>query len=163
MTTKTPNPAMLELLGLRCVASLATENEDRSIHLTAVWFVCENGAIYIATSSRSRKARNLVARSKATLMVDIRRPGKEKGVTVSGAPELIMGAQAREINQKIYNKYLSAEALADPHIVPVFASLDDATIRITPNSWFSWDLAEVDTQFFGGQLFGNPGYLLPLD
>jgi general stress protein 26 len=163
MPTQTPNPAMLELLGRRCIASLATENADGSIHLTAVWILLEDGAIYAATSSRSRKARNLVARPKASLMVDIRSSGKERGVTVSGTAELLSGPRSQVINQRIYNKYLSAEALADPHIVPVFASLDDATIRIAPISWFSWDLSEVDAQFFEGRLAANPGYLLPLD
>jgi general stress protein 26 len=89
MPTKSPAQAMLALLNLRCIASLATENDDRSIHMTAVWFVFENGAIYIATSSLSRKARNLAARAKATLMVDVRKPGKERGVTVSGTSELV--------------------------------------------------------------------------
>jgi len=163
MPTQTPTPAMLEMLRRRSIAALATENTDGSIHLTAVWLLLEDGAVYVATSSRSRKARNVVARAKASLMVDIRKSGNESGVTVSGAAELISGPQSQVINQRIYNKYLSAEALADPHVVPVFASLDDATVRITPTSWFSWDLAEVDAQFFGGRLAANPGYLLPPD
>jgi general stress protein 26 len=163
MSSQIPNPAMLELLGTRCIASLATQNGDGSIHLTAVWVLFENGAIYIATSSRSRKARNLEARAKATLMVDVRRAGKERGVTVSGTAELIAGEQSQAINRSIYRKYLSADALADPHIVPVFASLDDLTIRLTPTSWTSWDLSEVDAQFFGGRLAANPGFLLPVE
>jgi len=163
MPTQTPTQAMLELLSRRCIASLATENNDGSIHLTAVWILFEDGAIHVATSSRSRKARNLAERRKATVMVDIRKPGKESGVTVSGSTELMVGPQSLAINQRIHNKYLSAAALADPHVVPVFTSFDDATIRITPISWFSWNMAEVDAQFFGGRLAANPGYLLPLD
>jgi hypothetical protein len=154
---------MLELLGRRCIASLATENSDGSIHLTAVWILFEDGAIYIATSSHSRKARNLAARPKATVMVDVRRTGNERGVTASGIAELIASPQSQAINRRIHGKYLSTEALADPHVGPVFASLDDSTIRIVPTSWFSWDLSEVDAQFFGETLAANPGYLLPLD
>jgi nitroimidazol reductase NimA-like FMN-containing flavoprotein (pyridoxamine 5'-phosphate oxidase superfamily) len=154
---------MLGVMGLRCIASLATENADGSIHLTAIWFTYEDGALYVATSSRSRKARNIQARAKATLMVDVRKPGKERGVTAAGTARLITGPEAEAINRKIYARYLSAEAMADPHIVPTFAKLDDATIRITPESWFSWDLAEADAQFFEGRLFANPHFMLPLD
>jgi general stress protein 26 len=163
MPKPTPDQTMLGVMSLRSVASLATENDDGSIHMAAIWFVYENGLIYVATSSRSRKARNVQGRAKATLMVDVRRPGKERGVTVSGRAGVITGAEAEAINKHIYNKYMSAEAIADPHIVPTFAKLDDATIRITPDSWFSWDLAEVDAQFFNGRLFANPHYMLPLD
>jgi hypothetical protein len=53
--------------------------------------------------------------------------------------------------------------MADPQIEPVFASFDDVTIRITPNSWTAWDMAVLDVQAFGGKLSANPGYLLPLD
>jgi len=154
---------MLDVMNLRCIASLATENEDLSIHLAAVWFLFEDGAIYIATSSRTRKARNLQARPKATLMVDQRNPGKERGVTVAGTADLISGAQSRALNHKIHGKYLSAEALADPQAGAVFAAIDDVTIRITPVSWISWDMAELDAQVFNGRLAANPGYVLPLD
>jgi hypothetical protein len=53
--------------------------------------------------------------------------------------------------------------MSDPHIEPVFASFDDVTVRITPVSWTSWDMAVLDAQAFGGRLGGTPGYLLPLD
>jgi hypothetical protein len=58
---------------------------------------------------------------------------------------------------------MSAAAIADPQIGPVFASFDDVTIRLTPASWIAWDMAVLDTQALGGRLGGTPGYLLPLD
>ncbi|MGC2183083.1 MAG: hypothetical protein WA637_07385 [Terriglobales bacterium] len=53
--------------------------------------------------------------------------------------------------------------MADPQIGPVFASFDDVTIRLTPESWTTWDMAVLDAQALGGRLGGTPGYLLPLD
>jgi general stress protein 26 len=163
MATPTLYPTLQKLLRGSYIATLGTENGDGSIHLTAVWYLFEGGDLFIATSSKSRKARNILARAKASLMVDVRKPGAERGVNGSGKAELISGEQSREINLRIHKRYLSAAALADPQIEPVFAAFDDVTIKITPGSWTAWDMAVLDAQAFGGKLGATPGYLLPLD
>ena len=163
MATPTLDPTLQKLLRGSYIATLGTENGDGSIHLTAVWYLFEGGDLFIATSSKSRKARNILARAKASLMVDVRKPGAERGVNGSGKAELISGEQSREINLRIHKRYLSAAALADPQIEPVFAAFDDVTIKITPGSWNAWDMAVLDAQAFGGKLGATPGYLLPLD
>ncbi len=147
----------------RYIATLATENADGTIHLTAVWYLYQDGDLLIATSSTTRKARNIAARAKASLMVDVRKPGAERGVSGSGKAELISGELSAEINRRIHSRYMSAAAMTDPHVGPVFASFDDVTIKITPVSWTAWDMAALDAQAFGGRLGGTPGYLLPLD
>ena len=163
MPTQTLDPALQELIRGRYIATLGTENTDGSIHLTAVWYLFESGSLYVATSSRSRKARNVADRPKASLMVDVRKPGAERGVAAAGRVELISGEQSQEINRRIHSRYMSAAAMADPQIGPVFASFDDVTIRLTPESWTTWDMAVLDVQALGGRLGGTPGYLLPLD
>ena len=163
MPTQKLDPTFQEMLRGRHIATLGTENADGTIHLTAVWYLFENGCLYVATSSKTRKARNLAARPKASLMVDVRRPATERGVTASGSVDLISGGQSREINRRIHSRYMSAAAMVDPHIEPVFAAFDDVTVRITPVSWISWDMGVLDAQAFGGRLGGTPGYLLPLD
>jgi PPOX class probable F420-dependent enzyme len=163
MPTQTLNPTLQEFLQGRYIATLGTENADETIHLTAVWYLFEEGYLFVATSSKSRKARNIAARPKASLMVDARKPGAERGVSAVGRAELISGDQSREINQRIHGRYMSAAAMSDPHIGPVFASFDDVTIRLTPVSWTAWDMAVLDAQALGGRLGKNPGYLLPLD
>jgi PPOX class probable F420-dependent enzyme len=163
MPTQTLHPSFQEFLRGRHIATLGTENPDATIHLTAVWYLFEDGCLFVATSSKSRKARNLAARPKASLMVDIRKPGKERGVTAAGRVEVISGDHSRQINRRIHSRYLSAAAIADPQIEPVFASFDDITIRLTPASWITWDMAALDAQAFGGRLGGTPGYMLPLD
>jgi PPOX class probable F420-dependent enzyme len=163
MPTQTLAPPLRELLRGRYIATLGTENVDGTIHLTAVWYLFEDGYLFVATSSKSRKARNIAARATASLMVDVRKPGAERGVNGSGKAELISGEQSGEINRRIHGRYMSATAMSDDHIAPVFASFDDVTIRITPGSWTVWDMAVLDAQAFGGRLGGTPGYLLPLD
>src|SRR5690242_11703352 len=108
MPTQTLDPVFEEMLRGRHIATLGTENGDGTIHLTAVWYLFEDGCLYVATSSKTRKARNLAARRKASLMVDVRRPATERGVTASGSVDLILGDQSRQINRRIHSRYLSA-------------------------------------------------------
>ncbi len=157
------DPAFHELLQRRLIATLGTENADGTIHLTAVWFLFEEDSFYIATSSKTKKARNILAKQKASLMVDLRKPGTERGLTAACTAELLAGDRSKQLNRRIHSRYLSAAAMADPRIEPVFASFDDVTIRLTPESSFTWDMATLDAQAFGGRLGGTPGYLLPLD
>jgi PPOX class probable F420-dependent enzyme len=163
MPTQTLDPSFAELLQGRFIATLATHNPDGTIHLTAVWFLYESGSFFVATSSKSRKARNIAAQSTASMMVDVRRPGAERGVTAAGKAELLSGENSRARNKRIHSRYLSTAAMADPAIEPVFAAFDDITIRLTPTSWTTWDMATLDAQAFAGRLGNTPGYLLPLD
>ena len=95
------DPLAQELLHGRYLASLATENPDGSLHLTAVWFYFDGDSLYVATSSRTRKARNLEARPRASLMVDSRDPlasraqgfeSADRHVIVGGKDSIEMGA-----------------------------------------------------------------------
>jgi PPOX class probable F420-dependent enzyme len=156
------DPLVQELLRGRYFASFATENSDGSIHLTAVWFFFDGESLYVATSSRTRKARNLKAQPKASLMVDARDPLASRGVTCAGSAEILTGGLAHVFNEKIHRRYLSEAALADPRVGPVFAAWDDITIRIRPASVFAWDMRVADQQVFGGAM-STPGYLLPQD
>jgi nitroimidazol reductase NimA-like FMN-containing flavoprotein (pyridoxamine 5'-phosphate oxidase superfamily) len=163
MPTQTLDPAFEGLLDGRFIAAIGTENADGTIHLTAVWYLFEDGCLFVATSSKSRKARNVAARSKASLMIDARRAAAERGVTVSGRADLISGEQSRVINRRIHSRYMSGAAISDPHVGPVFESFDDVTIRLKPVSWTTWDMKVLDAQAFAGRLGKTPGYLLPLD
>ncbi len=163
MPTQTLDLRFQQLLQGRYIATFGTENADGTIHLTAVWYLFEDGCLFVATSSKSRKARNVVVRPKASLMVDVRKPGAERGVTTAGTVELISGKQSQQINRRIHSRYMSPAAISDSHVGPVFASFDDVTMRLTPVSWTTWDMAELDAQALGGRLAGTPGYLLPLD
>ncbi len=163
MAAQTLDSAFQPFLAGRYIATLGTSNSDGSIHLTAVWYLLESGNLFVATSSRSRKARNISARPQASLMVDIRKPGGERGIAITGKADVISGPQAQVINGRIHSRYMSAAAISDPHVGPVFASFDDVTLRLAPNSWASWNMAELDSQAFGGRLGKTPGYLLPLD
>ena len=161
MQTTIPSGAQ-EILSGRLIASLATENDDRSIHLTAVWYLFEGGCFYVATSSRSRKARNVQSRPKASLMVDIRKPGSERGLVAISRADIMARESSRDINARIHRRYMSEAALADPRAGGTMAAMDDITLRLTPLYWYIWDMSLLDDTLFGGAM-RTPGYLLPLD
>jgi Pyridoxamine 5'-phosphate oxidase len=151
-----------ELLMGRFIASLGTKNEDGSIHLTAVWFVFEAGCFFVATSSRSRKGRNVIARPQVSLMVDIRKPGSERGVVAMCTVEVIRGETSREMNTRVHRRYMSEAALADPRAGGTLAAMDDITLKLTPTGWYAWDMRMLDEALFSGTM-KTPGYLTPLD
>jgi PPOX class probable F420-dependent enzyme len=152
-----------QLLDGRYIASLATQNPDGSIHMVAVWYWFDGVHIYVATSTRTRKARNLQSKPGVSLMIDSRDPAASFGVNVAGTSRFLRGDSSREWNARIHGKYLSTDALTDPKVGPVFAAWDDVTIQITPASVIAWDMREADRQVFGGAFERNPTYLLPLE
>lgn len=89
MPTSTVDADLQSILFRRYVASLATKNADGTIHLTAVWYLFEDNQLLVATSSKTRKSRNIAARPQASMMFDIRKAGAERGVTATGIADLI--------------------------------------------------------------------------
>ena len=74
-----------ELLDARLVAVLATFDRTWAIHAVPMWYAAGEDAIVLATSSRSRKVRNLERDPRATLVLHDSRPGFEVcGVSIAG-------------------------------------------------------------------------------
>ena len=157
------DPLVKQLLAGRYVATLATKSPDGSIHMVAVWYWYDGTNIYVATSTRSRKAKNLQSDPTVSLMIDSRDPAASLGATINGKGSAMRGETSSKLNQQVHRKYLSEAALADPRVGPVFAAWDDMTIEIEPTSVISWDMREADKQAFGGAFADNPGYLLDLE
>ena len=156
--------SMREFLNGRHYATLATLNEDGSIHLTPVWYLFEDERLFLETAASDRKVRNILARPQASVVVDSRKQGSERWVSASGTAEVIRGERSKEINAKILRRYLTKAGLEDPKVGPAFAAGGEVTICFTPHSWRSFDLKSVDDQFFGGILGQTPEkWFLPVD
>ena len=156
--------SMREFLNGRHYATLATLNEDGSIHLTPVWYLFENEHLFIETASSDRKVRNILARPKASLVVDSRKLGSEQWVSAAGMAEIIRGERSKELNAKIQERYLTKAGQEDPRVGPIFAAAVDVTIGLRAYSWRSWDLKSLDGPFFGGILGKTPQqWFLPVD
>lgn len=129
-----PDEMALELLQGRRIASLSTHDPDGHIHVTAVWFLFKDDALYVTTNSNSQKVRNLQARPEAALMVDAREPGCERGVAARGSVEILTGEEVATLRDEIHERYLTDRAMDDPQIAGFFASFDDTVLRLTPES-----------------------------
>ena len=133
------DPLVRELLAKRLVAVLATLGEDGSPHVVPVWFAARRGAVVLATSSRSRKVRNLERDPRATLCLHDSRPGSEVcGVSIRGEAEIVRGPAAAELVELVHRRYLTAAGHALPE-VREFLAFDDVALVLGPESAWTWD------------------------
>ena len=151
------NDSMVNFLNGCHYATLATLNEDSSIHLTTVWYLFNGEQFFFVTGSSARKARNCMARPEASVVVDSRRnQGGERSVSATGTVEVFTGDRAQEINRKVIERYLTKAALEDPNIGPGFEAAGEAVICLTPKTWQKYEFKSVDDAYFGGALGQAP-------
>jgi PPOX class probable F420-dependent enzyme len=131
-------------LGERRYAVLATHDPGGGIHLTPIWFLFEDDAFSFASSSGSRKVRNLARIAAASVVVDRREPGRDRWVSAAGPVEILRGDAANAINARIRQRYLTAEALGGP-IDATLEESDDVALRLTPKTWRSWGAPVEDS------------------
>ena len=133
------DPLVAELLAARLVGVLATIEPDGSVHAVPMWLAPTAGAILLATGSRSRKVRNLERDPRATLVVHDSRPGAEIcGMSMRGRVELVRGAEAKPLIERVHRRYVSGRGLALPE-VREFLSSDDVGLRFVPTTAVTWD------------------------
>ena len=127
------DPLVQELLEARLVAVLSTFDEAGIIHAVPMWFALDDErSVLLATGSRSRKVRNLERDVRATLVVHDSRPGFEVcGVSMAGEVEVVSGAAARPLVDRVHRRYVTEAAEAD-EIVSPFLESDDVALRFCP-------------------------------
>lgn len=135
-TTQDLTDGMRGFLERQPFAMLATHNPDGSIHVVPLSYLFEDGRFFFATSSSSRKARNLAARPEATVTVDDR--NTLEWVSATGTAELIRGQRSREINAWLYRRSWSEAGLET--VGPLLEQTEDVTIAVTPRRWSAWDI-----------------------
>ncbi len=131
-------------LGQRRYAVLATHDPDGGIRLTPIWFLFEDDRFYFASSSGSRTVKNVKRAIWASVLVDARKPGRERWVSTSGPGEILRDGEAQSINARIRRRYLAPKALDGP-IEAALRESDDVTLRLTPTVWRSWTAPMVDS------------------
>jgi nitroimidazol reductase NimA-like FMN-containing flavoprotein (pyridoxamine 5'-phosphate oxidase superfamily) len=149
-----------ELLSMTLIANIATLDDDGSIHLLPMWFLRIGNDICIPTSHHTHKYRNLRARPRASVMIDVSRAGLNlKGVLIRGRVELIEGEEARQINRSIHLKYVTPEALSDASVASYLPKGDDVTVKLHMDRLISWNLASSKA----GEALHAGGWFRPLD
>src|SRR2546425_993517 len=82
----------------RLRAKLATFNRAGSIPLVAMWYLWDGEALLIATSHRTRKAKNLRRDPRATVMIDDSKGGFDlRGVTLVCEAEIVPSPESLEL------------------------------------------------------------------
>jgi nitroimidazol reductase NimA-like FMN-containing flavoprotein (pyridoxamine 5'-phosphate oxidase superfamily) len=149
-----------KILSMTLIANLATLDQDEGIHVLPMWFLRVGNDICIPTSSHTHKYRNLRARPRASVMIDVSRAGLDlKGVLIRGRVELVDGEEARQINRSIHLKYVTPEALSDADVAAYLSKGDDVTVKIHMDHLISWNLAGSKA----GKALSVSGGFRPLD
>lgn len=112
----------------------------------AVSIFCLCGSCELAiipTSHNTHKYRNLLARPRAYVMIDISRAGLNlKGVLIRGRVELVRGEKSQQINRSIHLKYVTSDALNDPNVASYLSKGDDVTVNVHMDRLISWNLSD---------------------
>ena len=133
---------MRELLGKRLVGVLATLEPDGAPHVVPLWYASHGTAVVLATSSRSRKVRNLQREPRATLCLHDSRSGSEVcGASLHGRVEVVGGPYAADLVDLVHRRYLTdaGETLPD---VRAFLDYDDVALVLELERAWTWDERE---------------------
>jgi nitroimidazol reductase NimA-like FMN-containing flavoprotein (pyridoxamine 5'-phosphate oxidase superfamily) len=142
------NESLSHLLEERRIATLTTFGENDMPHVTAVWFLWQEGALYIATSHMTGKGRNLSRDSRMALCIESREDGREAGLSASGNAELLTGDSAAPMASSINGKYLTPKAMEHPVVGAAFIGMSDLVVKLVPEKWISWDMASMGEELF---------------
>jgi PPOX class probable F420-dependent enzyme len=129
-----PTDRMREFLARHVYLTLATHNPDGSQHVVPVVYLFTDGRFHVATSSATRKARNLVANPDVTITVDDR--STIEWVSAVGTAEFLTGAESQSLNQQLYRRWMTDEGL--DVVGSLMHEAEDVTIVITPHRWLAW-------------------------
>jgi nitroimidazol reductase NimA-like FMN-containing flavoprotein (pyridoxamine 5'-phosphate oxidase superfamily) len=161
--TKPPilSPADIdELLSKNLIANLATLDNDGGIHILPMWFLRIGNDICIPTSHHTHKYRNLKARPRASVMIDISKAGLDlRGVLIRGRVDLLYGEEARQTNRLIHLKYVTPKGLDDAEVASYLSKGDDITIKVHMDHLVSWNLADSKA----GKALSTGKWFHPLD
>jgi PPOX class probable F420-dependent enzyme len=117
--------------------TLATRNPDGSQHVVPVVYLFTDGRFLVATSSATRKARNLAADPGVTVTVDDR--STIEWVSAVGTAEFLTGPESRSANHRLYRRWMTDEGLEV--VGGLMHEVEDVTLVITPRHWVAWSFA----------------------
>ncbi len=120
---------------------LATASPDGQPHVVPVWFLWEDGAVWISSYQSTRKVIDLEKNAKCALVVDVETAQDGlTAVTLEGDAELLRAPQAqiRPRIEAIYTKYLGEEGLQEQDPQTWLNSPENLLIKFTPRRVKTW-------------------------
>jgi len=96
------------------IARLAIVRANGTPQVSPMWFLYEDGVMYMSTRPERAKVKHLKANPQVAVVVDVMEsPLKNKVVTLEGTAE-IQTTGVKEMTTKIYKKYMGEEGAATP-------------------------------------------------
>ena len=117
------------------VLRLATISGDGIPHVVPVWFIYRDGVIYIGTSTRTAKAKNIAQTGRAAFCVDEGVRAPLYGVMGQGRARL-MTDDIEEMAREIILRYF--DTMQDESAIQLYEETD-CIIEITPDHMTEWN------------------------
>ena len=135
-------PDMEIFLDRPLLARLGTANlQTGQPHVTPVWFLWEDGSLWISVYSSTRKGRELLANPRCSVVIDVDESGLSlRAVLCEGTAELLAGPTdfTTAMFTRIYSRYLGPDGVlaADPQ--EWIHSPENLLVKLTPERVFTW-------------------------
>jgi PPOX class probable F420-dependent enzyme len=121
------------------IARLATVRKNGTPQIVPMWFLWQDGVLYMSTRADAAKLKHIRANPHVAVVVDVMEaPLKNQIVTIEGTAEL-QTTNVKELTGKIYEKYVGAEA-AKTHGAQERINTPRTILKITPKK-----ITAVDT------------------
>ena len=117
--TPQPPPSMSQeelkaFLARPIIARIATVRANGSPQLAPMWFLYEDGVVYMSTRTYAAKVKHIEKNPRVAVVIDeMVAPLKNKVVTIEGTAEIVTTG-VKETTTKIYHKYAGVEGSATP-------------------------------------------------
>jgi nitroimidazol reductase NimA-like FMN-containing flavoprotein (pyridoxamine 5'-phosphate oxidase superfamily) len=142
-TANSDRKALIESVLVEPVlARLATTNpKTLQPHVVPVWFMWEEGSVWISSFVSTRKIRELEKNPQGAVLIESKQQGgKLQAVLLEGAVELVTEPRqlVREIASRIYIRYLGPEGVKDPEPQSWLNDRENVLIKMSPKKIISW-------------------------
>ena len=130
-----------DFLTHQLLGRLATSTPDGQPHVVPVWFLWEEGVIWISSYRSTRKVIDISNNNKCALVVDIENPGDGlTAVVIEGMAELVSTPidWVKQRIKLIYIKYLGLEGLEKNDPQTWLNSSENVLIKLTPKKVKAW-------------------------
>lgn len=123
------------------LARIATIAKNGQPHVVPVWYLWDQGSVWISSFSSTRHVRNLRADPRCSIVIDEAPNGEENwGVIFDGKAELV--TEPREFvetqTKKIYTRYLGTEEIKKPDPQSWIYDPENLLIKLTPSRTKRW-------------------------
>lgn len=136
------SPENLEaLLSQPVLARLGTATKTGRPHVTPVWFLWEQGSVWVSAFRSTRKVRDLMKNPSVSILIDTAESGVDfQAALFEGEAELITEPAEfiQEMSTRIYTRYLGPEGVLAPDPQSWIHDPENLLIRLQPEKTFTW-------------------------